>query len=84
MVEDDHRPLLRRQPAEAAFELVPRGDGDRRVGIESLVDRDEAYMGGPATVAPRLRIAGVDDEPTEPGVEPFGLLESRQVPPGAE
>ncbi len=83
-MEHDHRPLFRRQPAKAALELVPRGDGDRRVGIEPRFGWDQANVGGPATIAPRFGIAGMDDEPMEPGVEVLGFLERRQVAPRAE
>lgn len=31
-------------------------------------------MGGPATVAPGFRIAGVNDEAAEPGIEALGFL----------
>ena len=34
--------------------------------------------------ATRLRVAGMDDEAMEPGIEPFRLAEGRQVAPGTE
>ena len=40
VVQDDDRPLLRCQPAEGAFELVPRGDGARHVRFERCVDSE--------------------------------------------
>jgi hypothetical protein len=83
-MEHDHRPLVRRQPAKATLELVPHGDGDCRVGIEPRFDWDQSNVRGPATIAPRFGIAGVDDEPTEPGVKLPGFLERWEVAPRPE
>ena len=44
----------------------------------------DAEAGIPAAGATRLHVAGVDDEPMEPGLEPLGVAQRRQVPPGAE
>jgi hypothetical protein len=42
-------------------------------------------MGGiPALCPARLRVAGVDDEAVQPGVESLGIAERRKVPPRAK
>ena len=44
----------------------------------------DAEAGVPAAGATRLHVAGVNDETMEPGLEPLGIAQRRQIPPGAE
>ena len=85
VVEDDHRPLLRREPPEAAIELVADRDGLLRIAgrrVQRLVDikRDDGMapvlLGGP--------VAGPHEHPMEPRVETIGVAQPAQVPPRAD
>ena len=73
VVQDDDRPLLRCQPAEGAFELVPGDDGARHVRFERGVGGNDPDAGDPASLGPGLGVARVDDEAVEPGVEALGV-----------
>ena len=85
VMKDDDGPLLRLEPAEAAFELV--AVGDRPTSASST---DGESIGGELDVdamAPepaRLIDAGADQQPVEPGVEAIGVAQRGQVTPGPD
>ena len=81
-MEHEDRPLIGRQPAEPAFELVPVGDGEQVVGCRRSVDRQHPQVRRPATLARRLGDADVDEEAVEPRIEPVRIAEAPQVTPG--
>src|SRR3954469_11879017 len=84
MMEDHDGPLLRREPAERVVEVVARGDRARHVWRGGKVHLKEPDATGVATFTAALGIAGVDDEPMEPGVEPERVTKCRKVSPCPE
>ena len=82
VVQDEDGPLIRRQPPEAAFELIPIRDGQQVVGRGRSVDRQRPEVGAPTTLARRLGDADVDEHAAEPRVEPVRIAEPSQVTPG--
>ena len=87
VLEDEDRPLVGRQPAEAALQLVAVGDPPERV---RLVPADRVGVGvvgeqpddrPAAPLAAGLRDAGPDDDPVRPGVETVRVAQPRQLVP---
>ena len=85
VVEDDHRPLLRREPSEAAIELVTDRDGLLRIagrGVHRPIDVQlddgmaPVLLGGP--------VARPHEQPMEPRVEAIGVAQPSQVLPRAD
>ena len=81
-MENEHRPLIGREPTEPAFEQVPVGHGQQIVGCGRSFDRQHAQIGRSATLARRLADADIDDEPLKPRVETVRIAETPQVTPG--
>jgi len=81
-MEDDDRSLFRSQPAEGAVEVVARGDGTRHVRRCRSIHLEDPHAGDPSTLAAGLRVAGMDDEAVEPGVEAVEITETAKIPPG--
>ena len=70
--------------SEAVLELFAISDGGGQI-LGRLADRREhPDLGVPAALRPRLAVAGVDDEPVEPGVEARGVAQLWQIAPGAK
>ena len=82
MREHEHRPLVRRQPSEAAFDAVAIVQGQRLVRARRSVDRENADVGDPRIRAACLGVARVDEQPLEPGVEAVRIAETGQLTPG--
>jgi len=68
-MEDEDRPLLRRQPAEPTLEFIPVCEQARRVRVERGVRFDESDMAAGPADAPCLGVAGTDDQAVQPGLE---------------
>jgi peptide-methionine (R)-S-oxide reductase len=83
-MEDDNCALFRSQLRERVLESRPVHDGVRHIGFRSVGSRKESDPGVPAARAARFRVAGMNDETMQPGVETLGLAQRRQVAPGAE
>jgi len=84
VVEDDDRSVLCAQRRECPLERVAVGD---LVGIEDarqlvVVGHDAHHRGPPAPRPARRSIAGPDDQPVQPGIEPGRVAEAGQVAPG--
>jgi hypothetical protein len=79
-MEDHDRPLLGLQAPEAALELIAIRQSVRAV-VGRRLGPDDPNLGRPAALVPALIGAGVDEEPTEPGIEPVRVTESRQLSP---
>jgi hypothetical protein len=84
VMEHDDRALLRRQTAEGALEGVTVRDGVRRVGIGGRFETNDPDPGGESPRRSSFRVARMNDEPVEPGVEASGVAERGQVAPGAD
>src|SRR4051794_13605978 len=83
-MQNDDRPLVRVESHEGAFELVAVGDRRRRVGDERDVG-DVVYVELESTPSRPTDLVdtGVDDEATQPGVEPVRVAQRGQITPGA-
>ena len=83
-MEDEDGPLLRRQAPEAAVEGIAQDDVQGRVARGRSVDRQRPNIHAPAPRLPRFRVAGVDEDAVQPGVEALDLAEPREFPPGRD
>lgn len=81
--QDEDRPLIWRQPAETSLELVTQGDRQGFIVRCGTIDRQLPQVGDPPALAGRGENAGPHDQATQPGVEPIGLSEAREVLPGS-
>jgi len=81
VVENDDRPMFGRQPAESVLEVIPRSDGARHVGVARWLSGKPLDLGRPTALAASFRVAGVDDEAAEPGIEALGLAKGGQIAP---
>ena len=85
VMQDNDRPLLGLEPAEAAFELVAVGDprhGIRagwRVGQVGDVDIQSTSF-----EASDLVDAGARHQAVQPGIEPVGVAQRGQITPGVD
>jgi hypothetical protein len=82
VVEHENRPLLGRQPSEAAIDLVAIGQAAGLVGTRRSVDRQHPDVRRPFPGATSFLVAGVDEDPVEPHVESVWVAQTRQLPPG--
>ena len=69
-MEDEGGALLRRQPAETALEGVARRDVLGGVRCRWPLDRQGHDVGRPLGRPLRFRVAGVHQDPMDPGFEP--------------
>ena len=85
-MQDDDRPLLGHETAEAALELVAVGDRRQASAMEGQVQVGDVDVDleGPAADAPDLVDAGVHQQSMQPGVEPIRVAQRGQITPGAD
>ena len=84
MDQHDDRAMLDAEAAKAAVELVLEGDAGGRVRSASAVVRQQPQVAAMTSFAARFGVAGVHEEPMGPGLEPIGVPQLRQVPPGID
>ena len=82
MDQHDNRAVLDAEAAKAAVELVLDGDAGGRVRSASAVVRQQPEVAAMTSFAARFGVAGVHEEPIGPGLEPIGIPQLRQAPPG--
>src|SRR4051812_1777554 len=82
VMEDENRPLLDRQPPEGALQLVAVFDCEELARLRQFLDPTDTDVDGPATVAPRLCVALVDQDPMKPRFEAVRIAERAELPPG--
>jgi len=83
-MEDEDRALLEGQPPEGALELVAVVDSEELARLGRLLDRKDADVRRPATVAPGLGVALVGQDPMEPGLEAVGIAQRAKLAPGRD
>ena len=83
-MQDDDRAPLGIEMAEGLVEQFAVGDRGRDVAGRRAVDRGQLDLDRAAASAARDVDARMDDELAQPGVEPVGVAQRRQVPPGAD
>ena len=73
VVQDEDRPLVDREPAERPLQFVAVGDGVASIRGRWPVDGQDADVGDPMACPLRFVVAGVDEDPMDPGLEAVRL-----------
>ena len=81
---DDDRPMVGGELAEGSAHLISIGQRAARVRRGSVVVGKQPDVRALATLSPRLVVAGVHEQTTQPGVEPMRIAQRPQVGPGAD
>lgn len=81
--QDQDAALRVGQPAEAALELVPIGQLGRAIELARF-GRDDRDLRAPLAPTSADVVAGVDEQPVEPGVEPLRVAQRGQIAPGSD
>ena len=85
MVDDEDCALLGRQEAKGSLHLVAHGRLTLGVVVASSVGIFDVDLHDLAALDPPcLRIAGVDEQTVEPGVESVGIANRADVQPGGQ
>lgn len=84
VVEHDDRAMVDREPTESPLELIAIDDRSGAVGHGAMGIREERQVRRPPPLSAGLDVAGPNDEPVRPGLEPFRVAQGRQVPPDGE
>ena len=82
MGEHEDGALIGRKPSKATFDAVAIVEGQRLVGACRSFDRQDADVRDPGARAAGLRVARVDEQALEPGVEAVRIAEAGQLSPG--
>ncbi len=82
VVKHENRPLLGREPPEPSLDLIVIRERSELIRSSRPVHRQGPNGGDPGALAARLAVAGVDERPLEPGIEPVRITEAGQVAPG--
>ncbi len=83
-MQDEDRPLVDREPAERSLQFVAVGDGVASVRGRWPVDGQDADVGDPVACPLRFVVAGMDEDPMDPGFEPVRLPQMRDPAPGED
>ena len=84
VVQDEDSPVLDRHAPEGAIERIALDDRDKAVGTDRPVDRQDPDVGRPRPTTPGLGVAGMDEHPTQPGLEAGRVAECRELTPGGD
>src|SRR5687767_9600759 len=82
VVQDEDSPLVERDMSEGALDLVSVRELAARIGGRGTAEIEHSNAGGALPSASRLGIAGVDQDPVDPGVEALAIPEVWQLSPG--
>jgi hypothetical protein len=82
VAEDQDRPFIRLEPAEAAIELISVADGQELIRRCRAVDREDEQVRDPLALPAGFGNADIREQTVDPGVEPVRIAEARQVTPG--
>ena len=84
VVQDDDRATALVQVAKHPVDLVAIGERAGHVRRERRVDGRQLDLDRPPSPAAGLVDAGIDGESIQPGIEPVGIPQLREVPPGSD
>jgi hypothetical protein len=84
VVENEDRALLDGEPSEGAFELVAMVHGQVLVGAGRWLDGQEPDAFRPLPATPGLGVAGVGQNPMEPGLEAPVVAQGAELAPGRD
>ena len=83
-MQGDDRAVTRIEAPQSGVHELAVGERTGVVGLRGRVDRAQLDLDRAPAPAPQEVETSVDDEAVQPGVEPVGIAESRQLPPGAD
>ena len=81
VAEDEDGALLRRKSSEAALQLVAVVDRQELVGVGRSIRLEQDDIGRELPATSRLGVAGIDEDPMEPGVEPVEVAQGGELAP---
>jgi hypothetical protein len=84
VVLDEDGPLLDRHAREGAIERIALDDREQAIRTDRPVDRKDPNIGCPRPATPGLGVAGMDEQPTNPGLEAGRVAERRELAPGRD
>ena len=82
VMQDEDRPFVRREPSEAAIQLVAIGDAEEVVGRRGTFHWKDSEVGRVTALSRRLRDADMGQKTMDPGVESVRIAEATKVTPG--
>lgn len=80
-MEDEDGSLLRRKSPEPALQLVTVVNRQELIGGGRCIDLEQDDVGREMPASSRLRIAGVDEDPMKPRLEPIEVAQRRELTP---
>ena len=83
-MQGDDRAVTRIEAPQSGVHELAVGERTGVVGMRGRVDRAQLDLDRAPAPASQEVETSVDDEAMQPGVEPVGISESRQLPPGAD
>ena len=83
-MEDQDGALLDGETPEGALELVAVVDGGVVVGPVHGLDGKKPDPFRPAPATPGLGVAGIGQDPVQPGFEPLGVPQGAKLAPGGQ
>ena len=84
VMQDDDRTAVGVEVPHRGVHDLPVGEGQSRIEGHRGVDRLELDLDDSPASSPGEIEAGIDGETMEPGVEPIGVTQPRQVAPGSD
>jgi hypothetical protein len=82
VAQHEEGPLLDRETAEAALELIPVDDLTELVACARDLDRKDPEVEDAIALTFGIRKAGAHDQAMEPGIEPVRVAKAGKVTPG--
>ena len=83
-MDDDERAPVGIQAPERPLDLVAIDDEGTDVADGNVGGRSQLNLDHPAASTPQELETGTNGDPVDPGVEPVGVAQPRQVPPGLD
>lgn len=83
-MQDEDRPLIDREPAERPLQFVAVGEGTAGVRRRWPIHGQDPDVRGPMAGPLRFVVAGMDEDPVDPGLEAIRLPKLRQPAPGED
>jgi hypothetical protein len=81
-MQDEHRPLVDREPAKRPLQLVAVGEGRASLRGRRPVGRQDPDLRCPIPSPLRFVVAGVNEDSVDPGLEAVRLPQVRESAPG--
>lgn len=82
VAEDDDGALVGVELAQGPIDEAPVREPPGRVVRREVIEGGQLHLDDPSSSASSDVETGADGQPMEPGVEPLGVAQTREVPPG--